>query len=228
MDKLSRLSASTITSESNTYAINYTYTDIENVANQTITYKYNESWIRTQKTVNGTTTKYYLEGSKVIYEQTGNNVIYYIYDENGNVIGLKYNDTQYYYIRNGQNDIIGILDSNLNQVVTYKYDSWGKLLSIKDTSGNEITSSTHIGLINPYRYRSYRYDTETGLYYLQSRYYNPEWGRFINFDNYGGQIGDLLSHNGYAYCCNNPVLLALSYKWKAWRATYMVLWRTIY
>lgn len=98
--------------------------------NQTITYKYNESGIRTQKTVNGITTNYYLDGSKVIYEQTGNNVIYYTYDENGNVIGLKYNDTQYYYIKNGQNDIVGILDSNLNQVVKYEYDSWGNIIKV--------------------------------------------------------------------------------------------------
>ena len=90
-------------------------------------------------------------------------------------------------------------------MVKYEYDSWGNILSIKDASGNNITSSSNIGIINPYRYRSYRYDTETGLYYLQSRYYNSEWGRFINFDNYGGQVGELLSHNGYIYCCNNPV-----------------------
>ena len=173
--------------------------------NQTITYKYNDSGIRTQKTVNGTTTNYYVEGSKVIYEKTGNNIIYYTYDENGNIIALKYNDTQYYYIRNGQNDIVGILDSNLKQIVSYEYDSWGNILSIKDVNGKEITDITNIGIINPYRYRSYRYDTETNLYYLQSRYYSPEWGRFINFDNYGGQVGELLSHNGYIYCNNNPV-----------------------
>lgn len=135
----------------------------------------------------------------------GNNIIYYIYDQNGNIIGLKYNDTQYYYIKNAQNDIIGILDSSLNQVVRYEYDSWGNILSIKDTNGNNITSATNIGIINPYRYRGYRYDTDSGLYYLQSRYYNPEWGRFINFDNYGGQLGELLSHNGYIYCNNNPI-----------------------
>lgn len=173
--------------------------------NQTITYKYNESGIRTQKTVNGTTTNYYLDGSKVIYEQTGNNVIYYTYDENGNVIGLKYNDTQYYYIKNGQNDIVGILDSNLNQVVKYEYDSWGNILSIKDASGNNITSSSNIGIINPYRYRSYRYDTETGLYYLQSRYYNSEWGRFINADAYVQTGQGMLDKNMYAYCENNPI-----------------------
>ena len=58
---------------------------------------------------------------------------------------------------------------------------------------------------NPYRYRGYRYDTETGLYYLQSRYYNAEWGRFINADALGGSVGELLSHNVFAYCKNNPV-----------------------
>lgn len=104
-----------------------------------------------------------------------------------------------------QGDIIGILDNNLQQIVQYTYDSWGNPISIKDANGNEITDTTHIGIINPYRYRGYRYDTETGLYYLQSRYYNPEWGRFLNADNYGGQIGGILTHNIYAYCLNNPI-----------------------
>ena len=121
----------------------------------------------------------------------------------GNIIGLNYNDTQYYYIRNGQNDVIGILDSNLNQVVSYEYDSWGNTISIKDANGNTITSSSNIGIINPYRYRSYRYDTEIGLYYLNSRYYNPEWGRFINADSI--LIERLLGLNLYSYCYNNAV-----------------------
>ena len=90
-------------------------------------------------------------------------------------------------------------------MVQYSYDSWGNTLSIADGQGEPITDETHIGHINPYRYRGYRYDKETGLYYLQSRYYSAQWGRFINFDNYGGQVGDLLSHNGYAYCLNNPI-----------------------
>ena len=54
-------------------------------------------------------------------------------------------------------------------------------------------------------YRGYRYDSETGLYYLQSRYYSPDWGRFINADAEGGKVGALLSHNVFAYCMNNPV-----------------------
>ena len=102
-------------------------------------------------------------------------------------------------------DEIGILDSNLNQVVSYEYDSWGNTISIKDANGNTITSSSNIGIINPYRYRSYRYDTEIGLYYLNSRYYNPEWGRFINADGLVSTGQGLLSHNMYVYCNNSPI-----------------------
>jgi len=141
--------------------------------NLNITYKYNDSGIRTEKTVNGVTTTYYVSGSKVIYEKTGNNIIYYSYDESGNIIGLNYNNAQYYYKKNLQGDIIGILDSNLQEVVKYTYDSWGKVLTITDAQDNPITDESNIGHINPYRYRGYRYDKETELYYLQSRYYNP-------------------------------------------------------
>ena len=170
---------------------------------QTITYKYNDEGIRTEKVVNGIASKYYLEGTKVIYEMTGTNLSYYQYDEQGNIIGMQYNGTQYYYIKNLQGDIIGILDNELNQVVKYDYDSWGKVIAITDATGTEITDQSHIGNINPYRYRSYRYDRETGLYYLQSRYYNPEWGRFLNADGY--ITGIAIGNNLYAYCCNNPI-----------------------
>lgn len=170
---------------------------------QTITYKYNDNGIRTEKTVNETTTTYYLSGSKVIYEKTGDNVIYYSYDEAGSVIGLNYNGEQYYYKKNLQGDIIGILDSSLNQIAKYNYDAWGKVISIIDSEGNTIEDQTHIANINPYRYRGYRYDSETELYYLQSRYYSPEWGRFINVDTLVSTGQGLLSHNIYIYCDNN-------------------------
>lgn len=62
-----------------------------------------------------------------------------------------------------------------------------------------------IGLVNPFRYRGYYYDYETGYYYLKTRYYNPEWGRFLNADGYGGEVGELLTHNTYTYCTNNPI-----------------------
>ena len=106
---------------------------------------------------------------------------------------------EYFYIRNLQGDIIGLIDKNGTEVVSYTYDTWGKPISIEGSLKDTV------GVKNPYRYRGYRYDTETGLYYLNSRYYNPEWGRFINADALGGEIGKLLSHNGFVYCMNNPV-----------------------
>lgn len=170
-----------------------------------IQYKYNDSGIRTSKIINGTETKYHLEGSKVIYETAGNTKIYYTYDESGDIIGLTYSGNKYHYVKNLQNDIIGILNSNLEQIVKYEYDSWGNIKSITDNNGNEITDTTNIGLINPYRYRSYRYDSEIQMYYLNSRYYNPEWGRFINADVTLNSGNDLLGHNLYTYCNNNAI-----------------------
>lgn len=167
-----------------------------------ISYKYNDSGIRTQKTVNGVTTHYYLEGDRVVWESDGSDTIWYTYDSNDNLISMNLNGSDYYYMRNAQNDVIGLVDYGKQKVVTYDYDSWGNLLSI----GGSLKDT--LGVKNPYRYRGYHYDTETGLYYLQSRYYNPEWGRFVNADDAGVlelTQGELLSHNLYAYCGNDPV-----------------------
>jgi len=177
----------------------YTDTDLE------IEYTYNKDGIRTKKIVNNKETDYFTEGNKIIFETSTDNMIYYIRDEEGSLIGLKYNDTMYYYIKNMQEDIIGITDSNNNLLCSYLYDSWGNIISIKDNNGNIIRDTSHIGIINPYRYRSYYYDNETKLYYLNSRYYNPEWGRFINADVYLGCTGDILGYNLYLYVSNNPV-----------------------
>lgn len=180
-----------------------------------ISYKYNDNGIRTQKIVNNETTDYYLDGDKVIYEKTGENTIYYTYDGESNLIGFKYIKKngeeyiyeQYYYLRNGQGDITGILDNNLKNVVSYTYDAWGNLKSIKDANGIKVESNdiASIGNINPYRYRGYRYDNETGMYYLQSRYYNTDWDRFINADGIANGNENLIEFNMFAYCANNPV-----------------------
>ncbi len=102
-------------------------------------------------------------------------MLYYIY--NGDeLLGFIYKDKTYYYHKNMFGDIIGILDSSYNEIVTYEYDSWGALVNITDSS------NINLGTINPFRYRSYYYDEESGFYYLNSRYYNPKMGRFINAD----------------------------------------------
>ena len=169
-----------------------------------MSYTYDDSGIRTSKTVNGTKTQYYLNGSTILTQITGDNRFDFFYDENGLLLGFSYNGAKYYYIRNLQSDIIGILDNSGNQVVSYTYDSWGKLLSIEGSAKDTI------GVQNPFRYRGYYYDTETGFYYLNSRYYDPAVGRWLSpepnvytngFDNGAGLTG----YNVYSYCANNPI-----------------------
>ena len=133
------------------------------------------------------------------YDANGETVIYYLYDENNNKYGFVYNGKYYYYQINLQGDVIGIYDENGQFVVQYAYDAWGKLLSVTGTLANTI------GQINPIRYRGYYYDNETGFYYLQSRYYDPETGRFINADVILGANDDIISYNLFAYCSNNPI-----------------------
>ncbi len=131
-------------------------------------------------------------------------IIYY-YDANGKLFGLKYNGTDYFYVRNVQGDIIKIMDVNGDTQVQYNYDAWGYIQSV---TGNLAAT---LGQANPYRYRGYRYDNETGLYYLQSRYYNSGWGRFINADDtstIGASPMDLTDRNLFTYCDNNPVVRA--------------------
>ena len=134
-----------------------------------LSYRYNASGIRTEKTVNGVTTEYYLDGSSIVAEKRDTDVIWYLYDGMG-LAGFELNGTSYYYVYNGQGDVIGILDSSGNRVVTYTYDSWGSPLSVTGSLASTV------GQKNPIRYRGYYYDTETGLYYLQSRYYDPVVG----------------------------------------------------
>ena len=122
----------------------------------------------------------------------------FLYDESGSAYSFIYNGTQYYYVKNLQGDVMRIVDTSGNVVANYSYDAWGKVTN----SGNII------GLYNPIRYRGYYYDTDTGFYYLQSRYYDPAIKRFINADSYVNANGDILGFNMYAYCGNNPIIYA--------------------
>ena len=129
----------------------------------------------------------------------------------GNVIAVDYSEnnggsfTTYYYLRNAQGDVVKLIDKTGSTVVEYTYDTWGKLLS---TTGSLAET---FGEEQPFRYRGYVYDEETGFYYVSSRYYDPEIGRWIspepNVDN--GEFDEgagLIGYNVYAYCANNPVM----------------------
>ncbi len=129
----------------------------------------------------------------------------YTYDASGSVVSVDYSAdngttfTTYYYLRNAQNDVVKLLDSTGATVVQYVYDSWGKLIA---TTGSLATS---LGANQPFRCRGYVYDSETGWYYLQSRYYNPALCRFISADVLLSTGQGVLGHNSFAYCLNNPV-----------------------
>ena len=166
----------------------------------TLSFAYNESGLRTSKTVNGVTHSYVWQGSKIAADITDAYALYFHYDSSGEVIGFTRTangtDTEYFYVKNLQGDILKVITVTGTETATYTYDAWGKLL----------TSSGDLADINPLRYRGYFYDTETGLYYLQSRYYDPEVSRFINPDAYATtDVDGVLSANMFAYCENNPI-----------------------
>ncbi len=175
-----------------------------------LAFAYNANGIRTKKTVNGAVHSYYLNGTNVLLETVENgsevSVLQYIYDNNGEVCGVKYNDAVYLYEKNLQGDVIRVLDKDGKVVVKYVYDAWGKVERILNGAGEDISlDSTHIGNINPIRYRSYYYDVETELYYLQSRYYDPETGRFVNSDRIVAGNNNPFAYNLFVYCENDPI-----------------------
>ena len=169
-----------------------------------VSYAYNASGIRQEKTANGVVHKYYLEGTRIHKETYGNNTLWYYYDQTG-ITGLEYNGTKYYFQKNIQNDVVRIFDEYGILVATYEYDAWGNH-KVLNANGFETTETTFIGNINPFRYRGYYYDVETGLYYLNSRYYDPRICRFINADSLAYISPEAINGvNLYAYCSNDPV-----------------------
>ena len=166
------------------------------VGNTNISYTYDMAGVRSSKTVGSTTYKYTTLSGLVTRQTGGNATIDFVYDESNQPLAMKYNGKVYYYVLNAQGDVVRIVDGSRNVVASYSYDPWGKLLSSSGTLAN----------VNPLRYRGYYYDSETGFYYLQSRYYDPEIGRFINADSYAStDATGLLSTNMFAYCENDPV-----------------------
>ena len=130
---------------------------------------------------------------------------HYLYDGSGQLMAIRYKGADHYYIRNGLMTITGLIDANGTAVVNYRYDSWGILTGI---TGSMVGT---LGKDNPYRFKGYYYDEETGMYYLKSRYYQPEICRFISADNEDVLIDthvDLANKNLYLYCDNNPILKA--------------------
>ena len=163
-------------------------------AGVTAEFVYNADGLRVQKTVNGVVTKYTLHGKNVVHMTSGADELHFFYDAQNRPAVVVYNGTAYAYVKSLQGDIVAILDENGNAVVSYGYDAWGAPLWCT----GELAET--LGKVQPFRYRGYVFDEETGLYYLRSRYYNPRWGRFVNAD------GAIIQKNLFAYCSNGPIV----------------------
>ena len=173
----------------------------------TWTNTYNADGLRIKRTDGTTDYIYYYAGGQLVRIEIGDKSISLSYDASGVPMSLYYGGSNvtagnYYYVTNLQGDVVAILDDAGTAVVTYAYDAWGNILSI----GGSMAGT--LGLHNPLRYRGYVYDQETGLYYLQSRYYDPAIGRFISADEFLSTGQGVLGNNMFSYCCNNPVIRA--------------------
>ena len=190
----------------------------------TASYTYDADGLRATKTVNGVKTIYEYVGGQLLYEKKGDIEIHYFYDANGSLRGIQTVDgtgstKNYYIVINTRGDVTQIYDEIGTLQASYSYDAWGKILSIKDDNGNEITDDTNIGKINSLRYRGYYYDDESGLYYLQSRYYDSNLLRILNSDDSTILFLTskyLLGNNLFIYSGNNPIMNSdpTGYVWK--------------
>ena len=158
-------------------------------------FSYDLNGYRTAKMVNGVRHTYLYAGGKLLRETYSGNTLDFAYDAQGLPFSLTYNGTKYYYITNLQGDVMYLINSSGAKVASYAYDPYGKL----------TLSSGSMALINPLRYRSYYYDSETGFYYLHSRYYDPALCRFLNADTYASTGQGFMGFNMFSYCSNDPI-----------------------
>ena len=167
-------------------------------AGVTAEFVYNADGLRVQKMVNGVATKYTLHGKNVVHMTSGTDKLHFFYDAQNRPAVVVYNGTAYAYVKSLQGDIVALLNGAGNVVVSYVYDAWGAPI------GKSGSMAETLGSVQPFRYRGYVFDEETGLYYLRSRYYNAVLSRFINMDSV--LLKGILQSNQQAYCINNPIL----------------------
>ena len=165
----------------------------------TTTYEYNSDGLRTKKTTGTDVTEYVWEGGRLIREINPDRTITFLYDGD-EIAGFSAGGSNYYYAKDSFGVISYVYNEDGSLYASYKYDAWGSLI----TSASTLPAA---GDINPIRYKSYYYDADTGFYYLQSRYYDPFVGRFLNADDaaYLGISGTVLGWNMFAYCENDAV-----------------------
>lgn len=163
-----------------------------------LSFSYNDAGLRTEKTVNGSTRRYIWNSSQLMADVGASDAFYFHYSSGGELIGYTYKtadaETECILVKNQQGDVERVISADGTILASYTYDAWGNVLTAEGT----------LAAANPIRYRGYYFDAETGLYYLQSRYYDPAVGRFINADNYATTYKTSTGANMFAYCLNNP------------------------
>ena len=178
--------------------------------NAHIVYTYDLNGIRTGKTVGTKTYSYLYASGKLLQQTDGTNTWNFVYTASGAPFSMTYNGTTYYYITNQMGNVMYLVNASGTRVATYTYDPYGKVL----------TATGSMASINPLRYRGYYYDTETGFYYVSSRYYDPEIGRWINADipeTLTADFENFAQYNLFAYCFNNPVNMSdETGTWPSW------------
>ncbi len=179
------------------------------VGAKTMSFSYNDEGVRTRKTINGVETKYYLFGSQIMSEKTDTRTIVYIYDATYSPIGMMYRENNYaenvfdvfWFEKNILGDVIAVYNSSGTKLVTYTYtDSWGNH-TVSYSNGGGSTGAIY----NPFRHRSYYYDTDLEMYYLESRYYDANTCRFISPYNNPVIEQGTPEANAYSYCFNDPI-----------------------
>ncbi|MFA6801006.1 MAG: RHS repeat-associated core domain-containing protein [Acholeplasmataceae bacterium] len=188
-----------------------------------VSYSYNDIGIRVSQVTNNHTYEYVLDETKVLVEIIdGTNYLYYSYNNDDKLISFNYMGNEYFYVYDNLGNVVALLNSIGTIVAKYRYDAWGNN-TVLDANGNVNYSSSFIGNINPYRFKGYRFDSETGFYYLQSRYYDSSIGRFISMDDINYLSSDTaVSINLYIYCDNNPIMgfdPMGTWNWKKFGAT---------
>ena len=183
-----------------------------------VSYAYNESGVRISRTIDGSfSDKYILEGDSIIALQrkqgSQTKVLSFVYDETHMLVGLSYKGNEYFFDRTVNGEIRSIIDKNGTIMVSYSYDDWGKptITSNGTAIGNELKE------LNPFMYKGYFFDQDTEMYYLKTRYYSPELGRFISADSEVGSVGNTMGMNMFAYCLCNPINYAdENGNWPSW------------
>ena len=186
----------------------------------TTTYTYDSNGLRTSKTTGDDVTEYTYLGSSLVYQvtnkgQSDEESLYFYYDDTG-LAAFYYESAQYpsdngiyHYVKDIQGNIWGLIDSNGELIARDHYSAYGEYWSkwyVEEGPTSVLQRNNRVRNANPFHYRGYYYDTETGLYYCQSRYYDPDVGRWLNADGYVSTGQGVLGTNMFAYCGNNPVM----------------------